>query len=299
MQNLSTFSATRFVKFCISLGLYAVTVFFQGLGKMFGAHPRGTCVILYYHSIPAEQRSQFAAQLDRVSRYGKVIDVTGNVQLNPGDRCVGITFDDAFENFISEALPELSARNMHSTMFVISEALGKAFGPAGSAEKVMSVEQLRALPKSLVGIGSHTATHPLMPLLDDRQALFELIESRKKLEQYLGQSVLTFSFPFGGFSQRLIELGREAGYKRIFTTQPVFAFANPEHFVEGRVRVDPTDWPLEFKLKLAGAYRWLPGAFALKRIITNLPLLRAYFKPSKGNPNTGNSRSAIHELTQP
>ncbi len=33
----------------------------------------------------------------------------------------------------------------------------------------------------------------------------------------------------------------------------------------GRVRVDPTDWPLEFHLKLMGAYRWLPMAIALKR----------------------------------
>jgi hypothetical protein len=72
-------------------------------------------------------------------------------------------------------------------------------------------------------------------------------------------------------------LCREAGYERIFTTLPVFAFAEPGEFVVGRVRVDPTDWPLEFRLKLAGAYRWLPAAFAFKRLIVSPRVLRLLF----------------------
>ncbi len=44
----------------------------------------------------------------------------------------------------------------------------------------------------------------------------------------------------------LINICREAGYKRIFTTLPYPAELGPGEFVSGRVTVDPTDWPIEF-----------------------------------------------------
>jgi peptidoglycan/xylan/chitin deacetylase (PgdA/CDA1 family) len=248
----------------------------DGLGRLFGKMPAGTCVVLYYHSVPPDQRARFAAQLDMLSSTAEPIDITKEVQLRSGVRYVGVTFDDAFVNLAEQALPELKKRNIPATVFVISGALGKAFGPAGRAEKVMSVEQLRSLPAELISIGSHTVTHPMMPLLSEGEARAELIQSRKTLEDLLLRPILTFSFPFGGFSQSLTGLCREAGYHRIFTTLPAFAFMDPGEFVVGRVRVDPTDWPLEFRLKLAGAYRWLPAAFALKRrILSNrlVPLL--------------------------
>jgi peptidoglycan/xylan/chitin deacetylase (PgdA/CDA1 family) len=222
-------------------------------------------MVLYYHSVPPSQRELFAKQLDVVRRHARTIDVTSPVNLQAGGIYAGITFDDAFENYVQQALPELSKRNMPSTMFVISGALGKAFGPAGHSEKVMSAEQLCALPGKLVSIGSHTVSHPFLPELGAAAARQELVESKAALEKLLGREVPTFSFPFGGFSAELVEWCREAGYRRIFTTLPAFAFEDANEFVVGRIRVDPSDWPIEFRLKLAGAYNWLPRAFALKR----------------------------------
>ena len=91
--------------------------------------------------------------------------------------------------------------------------------------------------------------------------------ARTKLEAMLDRHVREFSFPFGAFNERLMEFCREAGYERAYTTLPALAVKRPNEFVVGRVRVDPTDWPLEFRLKLAGAYRWLPMMFSLKRKI--------------------------------
>jgi hypothetical protein len=59
---------------------------------------------------------------------------------------------------------------------------------------------------------------------------------------------------------------------------PVLAFLEPKEFVTGRVGVSPTDWPMEFRLKLAGAYRWLPYAFAWKRRILSLVHARPTLK---------------------
>jgi len=277
MIDPSKLSFVRLLKCVISVGVFAATNLQTWLGRLLRKIHPGECVVLYYHSVTPDQRTRFAAQLDILLRSAEPIDVTKEVRLRPGVHYVGVTFDDGFENLVQQAIPELKKRNIPATVFVISDALGKAFGPAGRAEKVMSLEQLRSLPAELISIGSHTVTHPMLPLLSESEARTELMQSRGTLEGFLSRPVLTFSFPFGGFSQRLTELCREAGYERIFTTAPAFAFTDPGQFVVGRVRVDPTDWPLEFRLKLAGAYRWLPAAFALKRKIVSNRMWRLLF----------------------
>jgi peptidoglycan/xylan/chitin deacetylase (PgdA/CDA1 family) len=143
---------------------------------------------------------------------------------------------------------------------------------------VMSAEQLRSLPQDLITVGSHTVTHPFLPAISKETARREIHESRSQLSALLQRDVRLFSFPFGGFTRQLLHLCREAGYRHVFTTLPCFALADPTEFVVGRVRVDPTDWPLEFFLKLAGAYHWLPGAFKLKRRLLRISRLFALKK---------------------
>jgi peptidoglycan/xylan/chitin deacetylase (PgdA/CDA1 family) len=256
---------SRIAKCGISLASFVILAASKVVRTLTGVSPRGKCMVLYYHSIPREQRGQFAKQLDVILRLCKVVDATKAHDLPAGSEYAAITFDDAFENYVEEALPELKKRTMPSTMFVISDALGKGFGPVGHAEKVMSADQLRALPEDLVSIGSHTVSHPFMPEIASEVARGELVNSKLALERILGRGIATFSFPFGGFSSELVEICREAGYRRVFTTLPEFFTGGPDEFAVGRIRVDPTDWPIEFRLKLAGAYNWLPAAFALKR----------------------------------
>jgi peptidoglycan/xylan/chitin deacetylase (PgdA/CDA1 family) len=256
---------SRIVKCGISLASFLILAASKVVRALAGVRPRGKCMVLYYHSVPREQRGQFARQLDVILRHCKVVDAAKAHDLPSGSAYAAITFDDAFENYVEEALPELKKRTMPSTMFVISDAMGKGFGPVGHAEKVMSVEQLRGLPEDLVSVGSHTASHPFMPEIGSEMARSELVNSKLALEGILGREITTFSFPFGGFSSELVQMCREAGYRRVFTTLPEFFTCRPHEFAVGRIRVDPTDWPIEFRLKLAGAYNWLPVAFALKR----------------------------------
>ena len=259
------------------MGVFVVSAIRRSLIRLVGRTPQGSCVILYYHSIPPDQRAAFARQLDLLLHHAKPIAVSGKVMLTSGIHNVGITFDDALENFFENAAPELRTRRIPATVFVVSEAIGKVFGSPGCLEKVMSLQQLRELPEELVTLGSHTATHPFLPAMNREDARQEFIKSRTQLEEILGRKVLLFSFPFGGFTEELVELCREAGYQTVFTTLPYLAFKIPDEFVVGRIRVDPTDWPLEYRLKLAGAYRWLPWAFALKKTILSNAVIRKIF----------------------
>jgi hypothetical protein len=65
-----------------------------------------------------------------------------------------------------------------------------------------------------------------------------------------------FSFPHGAHSAALVDQARQVGYRRVFTIEPLPVDANRDPFTVGRVAADPDDWPVEFRLKIAGAYRW-------------------------------------------
>jgi peptidoglycan/xylan/chitin deacetylase (PgdA/CDA1 family) len=267
MHSSRPITVGRVVKLVISTCVFTWTSALDVLARAGSKETKGRCVILYYHSVAPAERKLFARQLDVLLRHATPIAVDCSTVL-PNGQCVGVTFDDAFENFVTTALPELQERHIPVTVFVITQALGRAFGPVGDSEPVMSAQQLMALPEELVTIGSHTETHPMLTQISDEDSLREIVESRNHLEDLLGREITLFSFPFGDFDESLCQVCREAGYRRVFTTLPLIAFAKPDEFIAGRVRVDPTDWLLEFRLKLAGAYRWLPMAFRLKRWVS-------------------------------
>ncbi len=286
---------SRMLKLALSMMVFVATGFWEFLLRVAGRRTKGRCVILYYHSIPASQRSLFSRQLDLLLRHAKPLSLGESVELNAGGHYVAVTFDDGFENFVGEALPELVKRKVPAAMFVIVGALDKSFGRADHSERVMSLEHLRALPEDLVTVGSHTVTHPMLPQLTEEEARNEIRSSRAKLEEILGRKVVLFSFPFGGFNQRLVELCAEAGYERVFTTLPEFSRLNSNSYVAGRVRVDPTDWPIEFHLKLAGAYRWMPLAFRLKRNLISLGFISKMFGRNAGSRKTVTPESIIRQ----
>ena len=261
----------RIINLTISLFVGLWDWFEDQLCRLAGRTPRPKCVVLAYHSVTDAQRSQFALQMDVLIRNAEPVRADVEVCPDTGKRFAAVTFDDGFQNIVDNALPELEKRGIPSTLFVVTESLGgkrrweHRGGDDTRQEPVMSVEQLRELSPELVTIGSHTMTHPLLPSIDRSHLQQELVGSRLKLEQILNREVTLLSFPYGGFNDTVVKGCREAGYARVFTALPVFAFSQPREFITGRVGAAPTDWPIEFRLKLAGAFRWLPFAYALKR----------------------------------
>jgi peptidoglycan/xylan/chitin deacetylase (PgdA/CDA1 family) len=262
---------TRLLKLSISLFFFCVIFLRDRLKSLLG-HPKPNgCVVLYYHAVARKHRELFARQMDLILRCAKPIPAFKEEPCTPGQRYVAVTFDDGLESVVENALPELKSRNIPSTMFIVVQSLGgfpcwMPDGPRSDpSQKVMSIEQLRHLSSDLVTVGSHTLTHPNLCQVDIAQARREICDSRTELQRILNIDVSLFSFPYGAFNSTLIQLCRDAGYERVFTTLPFLAFGGPKEFVSGRVTVEPTDWPIEFRLKIFGAYRWLPLAFALKR----------------------------------
>ncbi len=75
--------------------------------------------------------------------------------------------------------------------------------------------ELREMAGSLVEIGSHTATHPILSSITDEESWKELIESRRQIEEGIGGKVSSFCYPNGrleDYRPSQAKQIREAGY---------------------------------------------------------------------------------------
>jgi peptidoglycan/xylan/chitin deacetylase (PgdA/CDA1 family) len=261
----------RLIKLSISAGYCLWTESRNLIDSLLGKAPAGTCVVIHYHSVSPEERKRFARQMDMVLLHAKPLPAESREPLQSGRHHVVVTFDDGFVSAIENAIPELEQRKIPMAFFIPPGLLGTSphwpgYGPeGGSHEVIATAERLNQLPSDLITIGSHTMTHAWLPPLSDDEAKFQIQESRVELEKLFHREIKLFSFPYGAVNRRLVEMCRQAGYERVFSVLPVAAFTEPDEFVTGRIAVNPTDWELEFRLKILGAYQWLPKVIALKR----------------------------------
>jgi peptidoglycan/xylan/chitin deacetylase (PgdA/CDA1 family) len=253
----------RTLKCLISLLFWCISEIGRTLRKWIGHLPPAIATVVYYHRVQPHERQRFVWQLDHLCRWAKPIAAEQNQTLPRGARYVAVTFDDGWRSFAEIALPELDRRKIPVTLFAIAGRLGERL-EQNIDEPLVSQMQLLRLAANGVAIGSHTLTHCALTEANDQKAIYELRESRRTLSELLKRDVTLFAFPFSRSDERVIALCREAGYRRVFTGKPYAAYSYAEEFETGRVRVDPADWPIEFHLKLMGAYRWLPPVFALK-----------------------------------
>jgi peptidoglycan/xylan/chitin deacetylase (PgdA/CDA1 family) len=247
-------TAVRAVKVAISAVVLAVDSVVGAVAPARRRGRRSTGVVLMYHDVAPDDRAAFAAQCDLVARLGVPTPAAEMGLPADGSWRVAWTFDDAFRSFAEEAVPEMEARAIPSTLFVPTEWSQRADDPDATFPG-LSPERLAALPPS-VEVASHSRSHPRLPQLDDAALAEELAGSRAELEAIVGRPVTTHAFPYGEHDSRVDAAARAAGYERCYGIVPTLA-TDADDFVVGRVQVDPWDWPIEVRLKALGAYRWM------------------------------------------
>lgn len=98
-------------------------------------------------------------------------------------------------------------------------------GPQGRAShRVLSGDELRRLAGSpLVTLGAHTRSHSSLSTLPPPRQREEIVGSKLWLEEFLGQEVKVFSYPFGGrkdYSAETVAICRTAGFTRTASNFP-------------------------------------------------------------------------------
>lgn len=262
----------KFTKIAISVVYYVcVTALRIVRDATGGKHDGARLVILYYHGVSIDERTRFAKQLDTIIRYSTTVHPDYHGPGIENGLHVAITFDDAFENLLSNAIPELLTRSLPATIFAPSGNLGS--DPKWSmqevhkqeADRIMTGEQLATIASDTIQIGSHTVSHPRLSTVDTNQLMYEIDQSKKDLEALLGRPVSTLSFPYGDYDERVLLSAKESGYKFVYTISPEVVNTSSTSVARGRVATSPSDGAFEFYLKMVGAYSWMPYASKIKK----------------------------------
>ncbi|MFJ1974850.1 polysaccharide deacetylase family protein [Streptomyces sp. NPDC087903] len=139
-----------------------------------------------------------------------------------GRDLVGLTFDDGYADFLTDALPALRRRDFGATLFVLPGRLGgdNAWDPLGPRKPLLTADGIRGAAAEGVEIGSHGLTHVDLTAVDDLTLKSEVTGSRAVLSELTGTEIAGFCYPYGTIDRRAVDAVREAGYSYACAIDP-------------------------------------------------------------------------------
>ncbi len=143
-------------------------------------------------------------------------------------RAVLITIDDGFRSAFEIAWPILRQFDFPATLFVYTDYVGVS-------QKAITWEDLKILKNNGFTIGSHSVAHSDLTKQapDETHEAFvkrlkkEIFTSKQILDSQLNQDTFVFSFPYGRYNRKVMEMAGQAGYELSVTVDrggnPFFA----------------------------------------------------------------------------
>jgi peptidoglycan/xylan/chitin deacetylase (PgdA/CDA1 family) len=172
----------------------------------------------------------------------------GERQLPP--RPVILTFDDGYLDNYVNAFPLLQRYGMPAVVFVVAHpALTSNAWDAAAGEPwapLMDRRQVLEMARAGIEIGSHTLTHPRLTDVDADPLAWELGESKRLLESWLGDPVVSLAYPYGAVDERVKRAAQQAGYELAVATNsgPIHFGADPLEI--RRVQILPWSGAFQF-----------------------------------------------------
>ncbi|KIX15701.1 polysaccharide deacetylase family protein [Dethiosulfatarculus sandiegensis] len=200
----------------------------------------------------------FARQLDIIQKAGfQAVTLSRALSADaPAKPCV-ISFDDGYDNFLTNAWPLLKKRGMSATVFLVTKEIGGSnrwdLGKGEPQEAMLSREQVLDLADQGVEFGGHTRDHLNLTTLDEAELAEQIKGCQKDLTRLLGSPARVFSYPFGAYNQKAADMAREAGFDLACTTRPGKAGSATPPFELPRIIVKRADDSLDFRIKLSRA----------------------------------------------
>jgi peptidoglycan/xylan/chitin deacetylase (PgdA/CDA1 family) len=168
-----------------------------------------------------------------------------------------ITVDDGNASDASVILPALLERGLRATFFVVAGRLGE--------REFLGREDLRALARAGMEIGSHGMRHRPWRGLGPSDLDDELVRARAVIEEAAGAPVRAAACPFGAYDRRVLSALRRVGYDRVYTSDG--GLAGRDDWIQARTTVrhgDGGDLIAAVARRRRGPWSCLPRA---KRMI--------------------------------
>jgi len=257
---------------------------------------RRKITILVYHSVPAMRARKHFQALQARYRIIALSDylrarAEGEMRRLPSKSLI-ITFDDGYRsNFeLRQLLEEL---RLPITIFICSGIVGthrhywwfhtRETGESAACKRMADAERLAFLSsrgyqeerdypdrqalsrreidalRPWVDFQPHTITHPILPACSDEKAEREIRDCKAQLERDYGFNVRALAFPNGDYTQREVNLARNAGYGCALTLDYGFNDQNTDLFRLRRIPIPDEASVSELLVKSSGLwnlFRW-------------------------------------------
>lgn len=169
--------------------------------------------VLAYHELCSEaigyryalSSCQFEQHLQLVARLQN--------SFAPDKQPLTVSFDDGHISNYTHALPLLEKYSCKAVFFVIA-------GRIGAHQDSMTWAHLRELVSLGYQVESHSWSHKFLTECHDSELRDELVRSKETLEDRLGNSVQGLSAPHGRWNGRVLKACSDAGYSRLYTSDP-------------------------------------------------------------------------------
>lgn len=120
------------------------------------------------------------------------------------EKAVCLTFDDGYRDNFEKAFPIMRKYGARGTVFMVTDNIDRTAR--------LTAGQMRAMDGGGVSMESHTVSHPDLVVLGDERLRFELLESRRRIEEVVGSAVTNIAYPAGRFDDRVVAFTDSAGY---------------------------------------------------------------------------------------
>lgn len=265
----------------------------QQLTKRFSARKSFPGAVLFYHRVAdcvtnswSITTKNFIRHLDWLQlnfEFATLDETVAQQKLGTRERpTVHITFDDGYAENMEFAVPEMLKRAIPFTYFVTTRfvehqvpfphdvAHGQPLAPN-------TIDDIRCLSEAGIVIGAHSDSHLDFGRPIPRTELIrEIVDVRKKLQDWTGQSIDYFAFPYGlpsNIAQPAIDVVFEAGYKAFVSAAGGFNFPGDDHRHLQRIHADPG---------MAALINWL--TFDPRKTMRPSPIHYTYSEPASSEP---------------
>lgn len=190
----------------------------------------------------------FAAHMAYLAREGyhtyTVSEFVGLRRSDTGglpEKTVLLTFDDAFADFFTLALPILRQYALAATLYVPTRYVGATsrwLRPEGETDRSMLTwAQLREIASNGVECAAHSHTHPQLDRTPSRQLGEEVVGPKQVLEDQLQIPVGSFAYPFGYYSPSVRQAVEDAGYSSACAVKDLTSTARDDVLLLPRLTV--------------------------------------------------------------
>lgn len=157
---------------------------------------------------------------------------------------------------VKEVLGKIKYRSTQERV-ALTDAMAALVAQELPRDLMLTTAQLRALHASGMEIGAHTVNHPILARTSPQEAEYEIVQSRRGLQELLDDPIATFAYPNGrpgaDYEKAHVGMVRDAGFASAVSTAWGTARRGMSPFQLARIAPWDTT-PARFGLRIVRSY---------------------------------------------